>query len=181
MHEAEHVADGVDGAHLLLHGAVVAEEAHAVGLAEIEHDGVAVALELRVEVLAVGRASGNVFGKPGYLLVTGVLPGIGAPPVLIEPLLHDLHLLPHGFLGIGLHARVDGGVDAQSVGIEVELLCQEGDSTTVDITRAGTHHQTLQRSKTHRGIYALTVDDSCDRTAITDMTGDNALADRTDT
>ena len=93
-----------------------------MGLVEVVHDGVAVALILSVEVFAVWRAAGYVFGKAGYLASAGILPGIGAAPMVVEPLLHGLHLRPHGFFGIGLHARVDGGVDAQSVGIEVELV-----------------------------------------------------------
>ena len=53
MQEAQHVADRVDGAHLSLHGAVVAEEPHLMGLAEVVVNGVGIAFELRVEVSAV--------------------------------------------------------------------------------------------------------------------------------
>ena len=48
-----------------------------------------------------------------------VLPGIGASPVAVERLLHLLHLLHGSLFGILLHAGVDGGIDFQSVLIEV--------------------------------------------------------------
>ena len=53
MQEAQHVADRVDGTHLSLYRAVVAEEPHLMGLVEVVVNGVGIAFELRVEVSAV--------------------------------------------------------------------------------------------------------------------------------
>ena len=51
-----------------------------------------------------------------------VLPGIHAAPMFVEGLLQLAHLVPCGLLGILLHAGVDGGIDFQTVGIEVNAV-----------------------------------------------------------
>ena len=48
-----------------------------------------------------------------------VLPRVGAAPVIAEVVLHHTHLLLHSLLGIFLHTAVYGGVNLQSVGVEV--------------------------------------------------------------
>ncbi len=65
-------------------------------------------------------ALGQVLDKVRDFLVLPVLPGRCAAPVVIETPLDDSHLLPHRILGIFLHAAVQGGVDGEAIGIEVE-------------------------------------------------------------
>ena len=122
VQEPKHVANRVDGAHLTFDWTVVTEETHLMWLAKIVVDGVRIALELLLKVPSIWRASGNSLSKAAYLLTVGVLPWIGATPMFIESSLQDLHVIPHGSLGVGLHSRVDGGVDTQASGIEIKLV-----------------------------------------------------------
>ena len=63
-----------------------------------------------------------------------------------------------------------------TVSVKTELFLDESDSATVDITRACAHHDTLKRSKTHRSIYTLAVNDSSERATVTDMSSNHLAA-----
>ena len=120
MHESHHVADAVHGRHLLLDGAVgIVEELHLVGLVQVVFDGVGTVGEAVEQVLIDGQLLHDALDEIGNLAVVLVLPRILRTPMGVEVLLHLLHLLAGGFLGILLHAGVDGGVDFQSAGVEV--------------------------------------------------------------
>lgn len=101
---------------------VVVEHLHSVGLVQVETDGVFVAVELLGEVLIDGQALGDVLDEIRYLLMARILPGIGRTPVRVEGLLHLFHLLASSILGVFLHAGVEGGLDAQTSGIEVDAV-----------------------------------------------------------
>ena len=64
---------------------------------------------------------------------------------------------------------------ADALGIQVELIHQECNSTGIDIAAAGTHDKTLQRSQTHRGIHTLTVLNSSDAGTVANVASDNLL------
>ena len=102
VHEANHVADAVHGAHHGLTGTVVVEERHLMGQIQVVVDGVGVAFELAAQGLVNGQAAGYVFYEMGYGLVMLVLPGVHTLPVAVEALLDNAHLLHHRGLGIGL-------------------------------------------------------------------------------
>ena len=104
--------------------AVVTEQAHRGGRVEIAHN-LLLALALLLEhTIAVGALDGIVdqrlLGRCrefGPVVGVGVL---GATTLAQERWLERLaHVLAHGLLGIGLHALVDGGVDFQSVAVDV--------------------------------------------------------------
>ena len=119
VHEVHHVADGVHRREFFLHTALlIVEHFHLVGQVQIVVDGVFVAVVFLREVFVDGLSLGDVLDEVLDLHVSLVLPGVRAAPVLVEGLLHLLHLLEGGLFGIFLHARVDGGVDLQSFGIE---------------------------------------------------------------
>ena len=44
------------------------------------------------------------------------------PPVVVKPLLYDLHMFLDGLLGILLHPAVQGGIHGESVSIEVQFV-----------------------------------------------------------
>ena len=119
MHEVNHIADGVHRGEFLLHlTMLIVEHLDGVGQIEVVVDGVLVAIEFLGEVFVDGLSLGDVLDEVLDLHVVLVLPGIGAAPVGIEGLLHLFHLLDGCLFGIFLHARIDGGVDLQSFGIE---------------------------------------------------------------
>ena len=82
-------------------------------------DGVGVALKLALQVSVDRQTSRNVFDKVGHLPVLLVLPGRSRAPMAVEAFLNHAHLFVHSLLGIFLHARVEGGVNLQTIGIEV--------------------------------------------------------------
>ena len=96
----------------------VVEHLYRMGQVEIVVDGVFVAVEFLREVFVDGLSLGDVLDEVFDFLMALVLPRIGGAPVLIEGLLHLFHLLDGSLFGIFLHARVDGGVDFQTFGIE---------------------------------------------------------------
>ena len=61
------------------------------------------------------------------------------------------------------------------VGGESLLLHDIEDSGRVDVAGAGTHHQSLQRCKSHSGVDALAILDSTDRPSVADVAGDEAI------
>ena len=119
VHEAHHVADGVERAQGHLTRSVVVKHRHLVRYIQIMIDGVGVALKLAFQVSVDRQTSCNVFDKVGHLPVLLVLPGRSRAPMAVEAFLNHAHLFVHSLLGIFLHARVEGGVNLQTIGIEV--------------------------------------------------------------
>ena len=119
VHEVLHIADRVKRTHLGLVGAFIAEQLNGVGQVQIIVDRVLITLEALLKVLIDRQTLGYVFDEVGNLLMTLVLPGVDASPVVIELLLQFLHLVPGCLFGILLHARINSGVDLQTIRIEV--------------------------------------------------------------
>ena len=122
MHEAHHVAYGVHRAHHFLFQSFIAEHLHLVGEVQVICDGVRLIGETVFQVLVGLCPFGQVFDEIRDFLVVLVLPRRRVAPVLVEALLYDFHLLAGGFFRIFLHACVQGRINFQSVGIEVEFV-----------------------------------------------------------
>ena len=119
MHEAHHISDGVHRRELLLDLTfVVVEHLHGMGLVQVVADRVLVAIELLREILIHGLSLGDVLDEILDLDMSLVLPRVCRSPMVVEGLLYLLHLLVGSLFGILLHARVEGGVDLQPLGIE---------------------------------------------------------------
>ena len=120
VHETYHIADGVHRGHFLLNlSTVIVEHLHLMRQVEVVVDRVLVAVELLRQLLIVRLTFGDVLDEVPDLLMPFVLPGVSTAPVRVEVALHLTHLLPRCLLGIFLHTGIDGGIDGQSVGIEV--------------------------------------------------------------
>jgi len=61
------------------------------------------------------------------------------------------------------------------VGVELELVHEEGDSTGIDVAAAGAHDESLEGRESHRGVNALAVLDGCNGGSVADVTGDDAF------
>ena len=98
--------------------AVVVKHAHGVLplLHEVVHRVWVVGIFCAQVAIAVGVACLGLKEARNRLVVV-VEPAVAVAPVVLEVLLHHLHLFLHRLLGIFLHARVERGVDFQSVGI----------------------------------------------------------------
>ena len=90
----------------------------------------------------------------------------------------------HTGLNVAHVARLAG--DAEDAGLLIEqvvhlvggeslLLHNVEDSGRVDVAGAGTHHQPLQRGKSHRGVDALAILDGADGASVADVTGDKTI------
>ena len=123
MQESHHVADGVHRGELHLNLAlIIVEHLHGVGLVQVVADRVLVTVEFLGEVLIDGQALGDVLDEIRYLLMACILPRVGRAPVLVESLLHLLHLFPCSFFCVFLHAGVERGLDAQACSIKVDTV-----------------------------------------------------------
>ena len=65
-----------------------------------------------------------------------------------------------------------------AVGIQTLFLHDEGNGTGINITTAGTHHQTFQRGQAHAGVYTLTVLDGSNGTTVANVASDDFLSFR---
>ena len=65
---------------------------------------------------------------------------------------------------------------AQPVGVQSQLVHQEGDCAGVDVTRASAHHQSLERCETHAGVHTATILHGSDAGTISDVAGNDTLA-----
>ena len=119
MHEAHHVTYGVHGAHVVFHGAVVAEHLDGMALIHVVPDAVRLLAEAFLQLLEAVGTLGDVLDEVGYLAPYGVAPRRSLGPMAVEAGLHLPHLLARGLLGILLQSGVDGGVYLQSVCVEV--------------------------------------------------------------
>ena len=120
VHKALHIAQRVECRNLLLdiaRLAVVVEQAYLMRQVQIIIDRILIILELSTQIFIIRCLLGQILDKVGYLNVALVLPGISAAPVRVKALLHLLHLLHGSLLGILLHARVECGVNLQSLGV----------------------------------------------------------------
>ena len=125
VHKPDHVADGVHRTHLFLHevvGLVVVEDLHLVGLVHVVVDGVGVVVELLRQLLVVFAADGYVLDEVGDFLTPFVTPRGLTAPMAMEALLNEAHLLLHSLFSIALKTGVEGRVDAQSIGVEVDVV-----------------------------------------------------------
>ena len=68
------------------------------------------------------RGAGNSLDETRNQISLLIAPRVAkTAPMVVETLLHFLHLLIDSFLSIALHATVERGVDFQTIGIRVEL------------------------------------------------------------
>ncbi len=63
----------------------------------------------------------------------------------------------------------------KSLGIHMLLVHNKGSGTQVEVAGTRTHHESLYRSQTHRGIYRLTVQHCRAATATADVGRNNLL------
>ena len=120
VHKALHVAQRVECRNLLLDiacFAVVVEQAYLMRQVQIVIDRVLITLELMTQKFIIRCLLSQILDKVGNLNVALVLPRICAAPVRVKALLHLLHLLYGSLFGILLHARVECGVNLQSLGV----------------------------------------------------------------
>ena len=118
MHEMLHITDAVHRRHLFLDISIlIIEEFNLMGKIEIIENGVLVAVVLLVQQFIIRCLLSQILDEMGNFYMAFVLPGIDIAPMLIESLLHLLHLFDGSFLGIMLHATVEGGVNLQTFGI----------------------------------------------------------------
>ena len=115
------VTDGIHRAHHRVDGAFPREDGHANGAVELGLDRVpahAFVFQVAVAVGALHRSLQDMVDFVGSHIGEGCV--LLALPVVVE---HGLQLAAHeffdGFLGIALHARVDGGIDTQSVAVDI--------------------------------------------------------------
>ena len=120
MHELHHISDGVHGAHGLQDVSLfIVEEFHLMGLVEIECNRVFIAFISLFQIFVYRQFGGDTLDESLNLLVSLVLPRIGASPMVIEILLYHHHLFACRLFGIFLHLGVDGRIDFQSTVVEV--------------------------------------------------------------
>ena len=136
MHEGGHILDTILRSHVDGNASlVVIEHLHWVNpLLIIVVHGVWIVREACQQCLVEWLALGDALNKVRNHLVVLVLPRFltqpialsclrtADAPVIVEVLLHLLHLLAGGILGILLHAGIDGGVYLQTAGVEVVTL-----------------------------------------------------------
>ena len=125
MQEFHHIPYGVHRTHHLrahLVGSIVVKQFYAMRQIHIIIHRIRVVGITCQQLLVVVCFFGYVFNKSLLLLTVLVAPRILIAPVGLEIALHLLHVLHHSLLGILLHTRVDGRVDAQSVAIEILVI-----------------------------------------------------------
>ena len=157
VHEAHHVANGVHRADRILTHAIIVEKAHAVRLVHIVRYRVGVVGEACSKLLVGIGALGYILDEARNFTVVLVLPGICRAPVAAEIALKLLHVLACSVFGILLQASVDGGVDFQSVAIEVVAI------VAAPLAQLGSHSLTEVESLTIVGILhaEIEVDRQC--------------------
>ena len=134
VHERHHVFDGVLRCHILGDGAlVVVEQLHRMHpLLIIVADGVGVVGVSCLQRLVERLTLGNLVDEAGYLVAVLIAPRRHTHPVLVlvaedapvvvEVVLHLLHLLHGSLLGVFLHPRIERGVDLQTGAVEVVAI-----------------------------------------------------------
>ena len=144
VHEVQHVAHRVHRAHLHVQRVVlIVEQVHHVRLVHVVVDRVQVVGISSQQLVVDGRVARLVLNKIGDGLVVLIKPAVVVAPVAPEVLLHDLHLLAHGLLGIFLHLGIERGVDLEAVTLQVEFQAlSRGDSLDLachSFTEVGGH------------------------------------------
>ena len=122
VHEMQHVAHRVHRTHFHIQRVVlIVKQVHHVGLVHIVVDRIQVVGIAGQQLVVDGRVARLVLDKIGDRLVVLVEPAVVVAPVALEVLLHDLHLLAHGLLGIFLHLGVKSRINLEAVTLQVQL------------------------------------------------------------
>ena len=121
VHELHHIAQTVERAHLALYGLrlLVVEKLHLVGLVQMVVDGVGVAGIPFLKIFVDGQFLDKLLDEMGGHTAVFLAPGGVGAPIVVETVLHLLHLLANGYLGKLLDAGVERGVYLQTGGVEV--------------------------------------------------------------
>ena len=131
MHEGDHVFDGVLGGHLFGDGSlIVVKQFHGVfPFLIVIFDGVRIVGETLLQGLVERQALRNLVDEHWNGLAGLVTPRLLAKPigvlgaidipVVVEVLLHLLHLFACRIFSVLLHLGVDGGVNLQAGAIQV--------------------------------------------------------------
>ena len=122
MHLVEHVFYRVNSTHYGSVATIVVKELDFVFLVHVVVYRVHVLVEASKQLL-VHLAALNLVGKEIIEdFAVGIYPAWTITPLGIKVALHHTHLLTHRLLGIALHAGVDGGVNFETIAIEINVV-----------------------------------------------------------
>ena len=122
MHKLHHIAYGVHRAQILLHHSVIAEHLYRVRQIEIIVHRIGAVGKAFLQIFIMCGALCDILYEVRYLIMLPIPPWRHVPPVVVKPLLYDLHMFLDSLLGILLHPAVQGGIHGESVSIEVQFV-----------------------------------------------------------